>query len=57
MCAALLSLLTWLDESQLEKMLINLEPEGNSSLKELNEGRIPLILLLASTIDPLIFNY
>ena len=38
-------------------MLINLEPEGNSLLKELNKGRIPLILLLASTIDPLIFSH
>ena len=38
-------------------MLINLEPEENSSLRELNEESILLSLLLASTINPLIFSH
>ena len=37
-------------------MSINLEPGENSLLRELNEESIPLSLLLASTVDSLIFS-
>ena len=37
-------------------MSINLEPGENLLLRELNEESISLSLLLASTVNPLIFS-
>ena len=60
MCTFLPSLLIWIgewNEKQLEKILINLDLEENSELKELNEGKILFNLLFVLTTEHLVFNH